>query len=511
MKAAKLLLILALIGLLDSSYLTYEHYDASLSTCASGIFSSCNDVLTSSYSTIMGVPLALLGVLHYTILASSTLLFIKSRNRIFAQVIVLLSITGLLFSIYLVYLQAAVLSAYCIYCMISALTSFFVFTISWFSLYRYRKLLIVNVVRLIYKHMLKPVLFKIDPETIHDNFVSLGKLSGETVLLRNILAEGMSYKDSKLKQKLAGIEFSNPIGLAAGFDYNADLTQVLGSVGFGFHSVGTITNNSYEGNPKPRLGRLPKSRSLMVNKGFKNKGADQIIRNLSDKNFSVPLGISIGRTNSKKLMSQKQSVQDIVEAFTKFEKSSLNHSYYELNISCPNLYGNINFYSPKNLDELLKAIEKLKIKKPIFVKMPIEKSDKEVLQMLKVIEKYRIKGVVFGNLQKDRKHKTLDSSEVEQFTTGNFSGKPTYERSNELISLAYSHYKDRFIIVGCGGVFSAEDAYEKIRRGASLIQLITGMIFEGPQLIAKINIELLDLIEKDGYLNIEEARDASSL
>jgi dihydroorotate dehydrogenase len=137
--------------------------------------------------------------------------------------------------------------------------------------------------------------------------------------------------------------------------------------------------------------------------------------------------------------------------------------------------------------------------------MPIEKSNEEVLMMLDVISAYSPAGVIFGNLQKNRHDPAFAQNEVRKFHVGNFSGKPTYQRSNELIELAYKHYSQRLTIIGCGGVFSAQDAYKKITLGASLVQLITGMIFEGPQLIAQINLELVDLLHNDGYSHIFEA------
>ena len=223
--------------------------------------------------------------------------------------------------------------------------------------------------------------------------------------------------------------------------------------------------------------------------------------------FEFPLGVSIGKTNSVEVAgTQKDAVEDVVEAFQKFEKARLRNNYYELNISCPNLKGGVSFYPPKELNALLNAIGKLKIKKPVLVKMPIEKSDREALEMLDVIVKHKwITGVIFGNLQKDRKDPSFVQDEIKQAGVGNFSGKPTFRRSNELIKLAYSEYGKKLIIIGCGGVFTAEDAYRKIRLGATLIQMITGMIFEGPQRITQINRGLVDLLQADGYSNISEA------
>jgi dihydroorotate dehydrogenase subfamily 2 len=328
---------------------------------------------------------------------------------------------------------------------------------------------------------------------------------GKSSLIKNFLSHSNAFESSFLKQEIAGIEFKKPLGLAAGFDYDARLTQILPSLNFGFETIGTITNMPYVGNPKPRLGRLPKSKSLMVNKGFKNIGAKKVAEKLSKLNFKIPLGISIGRTNSLKLKTQKESIKDILSAFRTFENSGVDNSYYELNISCPNLYGSISFYSPKDLDELLREIEELKIKKPVFIKMPIEKSNLEVLKMLDVIAKHNIKGVIFGNLQKNRNDPSIDKNEVSKFKTGYFSGKPTEKRSNELIKLAYKNYKEKLIIVGCGGVFNASDAYKKMKLGASLVQLITGLIYEGPFLVSDINKELINLLKQDGFKNISEA------
>ena len=242
----------------------------------------------------------------------------------------------------------------------------------------------------------------------------------------------------------------------------------------------------------------------MVNKGFRNLGAQKSAEKLKKLNFEIPIGISIGRTNSAKL-NQRQSIEDIIHAFNIFEKAQVSNSYYELNISCPNLFGNVTFYTKNNLDDLLSEIDKLRLKKPVFIKMPISNSDREIQIMLDVIANHSPKGVIFGNLQRDRSHPLLIKQEIEKFKVGNFSGRPTFERSNELISLVYRNYKERFLIIGCGGVFSPEDAYKKIKLGASLVQLITGMIFEGPQIVSAINLGLVKLLEKDGYSNISQA------
>lgn len=354
--------------------------------------------------------------------------------------------------------------------------------------------------------LIKELLFKLDAQQVHEAALffgqSLGKVHAETVI-----STFFSYHNNVLTQEIDGVTYPNPVGLAAGFDYNAQLTQIISSIGFGFETIGTITNLPYEGNPKPMLGRLPRSNALMVNKGFKNQGADRIIKKLTAESFRIPLGVSIGRTNSAKLQTQEDSVSDIISAFTKFEAARPNTSYYELNISCPNLiHGNknITFYTKENLTYLVSEVAKLGISKPIYAKMPIILENDTVLELLQVLVDYKIHGVVFGNLETKRTNPALVQDEVKLFEVGNFSGKPTFERSNELIELTYKHFKDRLTIIGCGGVFSGEDAYEKIIRGASLVELITGMIYKGPMLISHINRYLARRLKQEGMSTISE-------
>jgi len=356
-----------------------------------------------------------------------------------------------------------------------------------------------------YRNVLKPLFFRFDPELIHEMHMNAGETAGKYQFTRTLTSMFFNYQDVKLRQTLAGTAFSNPIGLAAGFDYEAKLTQILPNIGFGFGSVGTITHHAYAGNPKPRLGRLPKSRSILVNKGFKNLGAKTTANKLKKYSFAVPIGVSIGQTNSPEVNTQQKAIADILYAFQEFETQNVQNAYYELNISCPNLSSPVSFYSPKNLNHLLKEVDRLKLNKPLFIKMPIKLTNKETLALCETISKHSPKGIILGNLQTNRHHPAIDQTEAAKFSIGNFSGKPTFERSNELIAFSFKHFKKRLIIIGCGGVFNADDAFAKIAAGASLVQLITGMIFEGPQLIGQINLGLTNILTTKGLKNIHEA------
>jgi len=357
-----------------------------------------------------------------------------------------------------------------------------------------------------YKTFLKPLAFRQDPEVVHETATKVGTTLGKLPLAKSLVSSLFNYKNKKLEQKVLGIKFPNPLGLAAGFDYEAQLTQILPEIGFGHHTVGSITELPYGGNKRPILGRLPKSGSLLVNKGLKSTGSEHILSHLKKLKFKIPLSISIAKTNSKKTSSDKAGIKDYIASLKLCEKASVG-DIYEINISCPNAYGGEPFTTSKKLDMLLKEVDKLKIKKPIFLKMPIDISVKQTDSLCKVASKHNVQGLVFGNLTKNRKNSEFDKKEIESMKKlkGSFSGKPTVENSNKLIKFAYKKYKSKFIIVGCGGIFTAEDAYKKIKLGASLLQLITGMIFEGPAVIGKINKGLVMLLEKDGFNSISEA------
>jgi len=505
------LLLLSIAGLIDSTYLTWEHFNNVVPPCTINhflpILSNCGEVLRSSYSVIFGIPLALTGIIQYGLILIIVLLIIYKKNLLFCFWLICQALIGTLASLYFMYLQIFIIKSICFYCTLSALISFTIFFLAYKKLIKERLTIRFFLYGFIYQKILKPIFFLFDAEFIHNFHVNLGELLGHG-FLKKIIGWKFKYTPWQLKQKLAGIDFPGLVGLATGFDYDARLTQILPSLGFGFQTVGTVTNSHYQGNPPPRLGRLPKSKSLMVNKGFKNKGAIIISQQLKNLQFEIPLGISIGITNSVEIKTIETGIKDIISAFKIFEKSGVKNSYYELNISCPNLVNakDISFYPSKNLNLLLYAVDKLRLKKPVFVKMPIEKNNQEVFSMIDVIVKHKsIKGVIIGNLQKNRKDPSLEPTEVNKFKVGNFSGKPCEQRSNELIKLAYKNYRDKLIIIGCGGIFNADDAYKKIKLGASLVQLITGMIFQGPQLISQVNLELVDLLKQDGFNNVRDA------
>lgn len=365
--------------------------------------------------------------------------------------------------------------------------------------------IVLAVVGTVYRWPIKPILFLFDPTKVHQRMTAFGERLGQSAVAKKILAATFCGTQPALKQRIAGITFNTPVGLAAGFDYEARLTQILPCIGFGFQTIGTITNLPYGGNRPPMLGRLPRSKSLMVNKGFKNLGIKATLAELAGKKFAAPIGISIGQSNLPQINTLEKAVADILIAFTAVEKSKVPLCYYELNVSCPNLKTGFSFYLPENLEQLLRNVTSIKLTRPIFIKMPISISETEIIQMLNIIKCSNVAGVIIGNLQKNRRDPVLVQAEVAKFKVGNFSGLPTQKRSDELISLAHKIFEGEKVIIGCGGIFSAEDAYRKVKLGASLVQLITGLVYQGPQLASEINIELEGLLKQDGCLSLAAA------
>lgn len=369
-----------------------------------------------------------------------------------------------------------------------------------------------KVINFAYQNIFKPLLFLCDPEKVHNRFTKIGSLLGKNRFTRKLLKSILRYNNLMLRQNLFGVEFINPIGLSAGFDYDGYMTEILGSVGFGFESMGTVTYKYYEGNKKPRLVRLPKSRSLLVNKGFKSEGIKKVLThspNFEDKDINI--GISIGATNSPETSTSKTQIEDILSSFKYLtsHKKAENFAYYELNISCPNVLGVGTLAEPKQLREILFKIREIGIKKPLFVKFQLEIDWRLARELIEIMIEHKVDAIILSNLLKNKENFEFKKQEIEKIIKkdlkGNFSGKCTQELSNELISKTYKEFGDRIKIIGVGGVFCAEDAYEKIKRGASLVGLITGMIYEGPQVVGEINEGLARLLKEDGYKNISEA------
>ncbi len=355
------------------------------------------------------------------------------------------------------------------------------------------------IIRFFYTHILKPLFFCFDPELVHNRMLVVGVFLGSNPITRGLTGMLFDYRNPVLNQTLCGIRFTNPIGLSAGFDKNAILTHILPSVGFGFAETGSITGEPCAGNPGRHLWRLPKDKSLMVYYGLKNVGAEKISERLRSEKFQIPVGISVAKTNSPATVDVSAGVRDYVKAFKLFSDVG---AYTTINISCPNAFGGQPFSDPQLLEQLLAQTDAIITRKPTFLKLSPDLSSDELNAILDVSAHHKIDGFICTNLIKDRTRvKALENLPQQ----GGISGKLIENRSNEQLSHVYRATQGKKIIIGCGGIFTARDAYRKIRLGASLLQLITGMIYEGPQVISQINQGLVRFLKRDGFNSISEA------
>jgi dihydroorotate dehydrogenase len=357
----------------------------------------------------------------------------------------------------------------------------------------------------LYEKLLKPILFSQDPEKVHDAFTFWGHLFGTIPPARWKLALFYRYRHPALRQTVAGIRFENPVGLAAGFDKDCRLMDVLPSVGFGYEEVGSITAEPYAGNPKPRLVRLPADKSIIVYYGLKNKGAKAVRPLLLNKRFRFPVGVSVAKTN-REFTGDKEKLDDWIKGISLMKDAG---DYLTINVSCPNTYDPNNYCDPKLLEKLLFRIdnEKLAFGKPIFLKITADLSENQADEIIRIAAPRKwITGFVVSNLVKDRATVKLKSPrELHEHHKGGLSGKVQQPKALALVRHFRKRAGDRFVLIGCGGIFTAEDAYAYIKAGANLVQLITGMIYKGPGVIKEINKGLVRLLEKDGYTNISQA------
>ncbi len=351
--------------------------------------------------------------------------------------------------------------------------------------------------------LIRPLLFKIDSETIHNKMLALGGFL-HSMGLDKALSPIYNYENQSLEQKVFGLDFKNPVGLAAGFDKQARIVDFLPNLGFGFLNVGDVSSLPWPGNPKPRLFRLPKDQALINRLGQNNKGAEFLAGKIKHRKVSIPLGVSLVKTPDPNILGDK-AVEDFVASFKILYPLA---DFSVLNVSCPNTAEGKTFEDPSALNDLLIEITKAKfeskINKPILIKISPDLAFEELEKVLQVCESHKIDGYILTNTTKSREGLKTPTDIIERIGKGGLSGRPLRQKSTELIRHAYKILK-RPCIIGLGGINSAETAYEKIKAGASLLQVYTGLVYEGPGLVKKINKGLVEFLKRDGFENISEA------
>ena len=339
-------------------------------------------------------------------------------------------------------------------------------------------------------NILRPLIFKFSPEVAHS-------LAIKALKLNNI--PYTKPKDNHiLETTFCEKKLSSPIGVAAGFDKNAEVYNPLFNLGFGFVEVGTITPKPQFGNPKPRVFRLEEDEALINRLGFNNSGSERISQTIKENNKKGFLGINIGPNKDS-----TNRIDDYLICFRKFYNLA---DYITINISSPNTENLRDFH---NQDELNSLIDKLKNEKkelnsniPLAIKVSPDLNDDQINEVSKIIMEQEI-GIIIVSNTTDKNRENLKN--INKLEKGGLSGKPIEKISNEAISKFYKILKDKTKIIGVGGVSNGQDAFEKIISGATLVQLYTGMVYRGPRIASKISTELIDLLKNKGFKNVSEA------
>ncbi len=336
-----------------------------------------------------------------------------------------------------------------------------------------------------YKRILRPIFFLFDPEKIHHVVFSLIKFTQAIPGIGFITKRIFYVDDAKLKRTVFGIEFPNPVGLAAGFDKNALLYKELSNFGFGFIEIGTITPLGQEGNPKPRMFRLPADQGLINRMGFNNEGLDAAIERLKSKPKHLIVGGNIGKN---KITPNEEAVSDYEKCF---EGLFPYVDYFVVNVSSPNTPNLRALQEKEPLKALLNHLQELNRKKknlkPILLKIAPDLTNEQLDDIVEIVQETGIAGVIANNTTISREHLQTPTAELDRIGAGGLSGKPLTKRSNEVIKYLSDKSNKSFPIIGVGGIHSAKDALDKLEAGASLVQLYTGFIYEGPALVKEIN------------------------
>jgi len=338
---------------------------------------------------------------------------------------------------------------------------------------------------------LRSLIFKIDPEIAHTLAIKSLKLN----LTSNIFDENKS--DPMFETALFGKKIDNPIGIAAGFDKNAEVYNSLFKLGFGFVEVGTITPLEQYGNPKPRVFRLVEDEALINRLGFNNLGSQNVNSRIRSNLPEGLLGINIGPNKDT-----KDRLSDYLIGLRTFHDIA---DYIVVNISSPNTENLRNFHEEKKFDELMNTIEKekvkLKSKIPIVVKISPDIEDDQINLISEILLKYKVSAIIISNITEGNRENLKN---ILKYQKGGLSGKPLEEESNKLIAKFYNLLKNKIEIIGVGGVDSGKNAYKKFLAGASYVQLYTGMVFQGPNIVGKIKKELKELLINEGVKNFRE-------
>ncbi|MEK6281181.1 MAG: quinone-dependent dihydroorotate dehydrogenase [Acidobacteriota bacterium] len=358
---------------------------------------------------------------------------------------------------------------------------------------------------MLYRSWLRPLLFRLPAETAHE--LALHSLSIIPKLTKSLLGE--RYRRSPFgKLRRFGLTFTNPVGLAAGFDKDGIALESLAALGFGFIEAGTVTYHPQPGNERPRLFRLPRDQALINRAGFNNRGARAFAKHVVGNKPDCVLGVSIGKS---KKVSLEEAVKDYVKSFeTVFPVAD----YIAVNVSSPNTPRLRELQHASYLEELLSALQDRntqlanrsgQTELPILVKLSPDLSDEEFTEIVRVVQRNNVAGLIATNTTTGRSGLKTDADRIRAVGDGGLSGAPLRRRSTNVVATLHNLTGGSMAIIGVGGIFTADDAWQMISAGASLIQIYTGFIYEGPTIVREINEGLRSIISREGFVSLDEA------
>jgi dihydroorotate dehydrogenase len=359
---------------------------------------------------------------------------------------------------------------------------------------------------MLYKHILKPLLFRMDPEKAHhltiDGLHTAAEIPGMKALLNGLYG---TQPSKELMSSLWGLQFANPIGLAAGLDKNGVAIPGFSRIGFGFMEVGTVTPKPQTGNELPRLFRLPQDSALINRMGFNNVGVESMAQHLKEAGkHTIPVAVNIGKNKATPNEQAEEDYRACIRGLYEYG------DFFVVNISSPNTPDLRSLQHGDDLSRLLAAVrDEMKqqhckhggAEKPVLVKIAPDLQIEEIAYMVQTIQASGVSGIIASNTTISREGLT----HMHKGETGGLSGRPLTERSTQLIHTLYAQTRGKLPIIGSGGIFTAEDAYNKICAGASLVEVYTALIYEGPGLIRRLNEGLKALLHKNGFAHVSEA------
>ncbi|MBO7143205.1 MAG: quinone-dependent dihydroorotate dehydrogenase [Salinivirgaceae bacterium] len=335
-----------------------------------------------------------------------------------------------------------------------------------------------------YKRIIRPLLFRIDPERIH-GVINTGLKVARCVGIGKVMDWCYNPRCLQMETEFCGIKFPNKIGIAAGFDKNAEVYKMLGNMGFGHVEIGTVTPRPQPGNPKPRLFRLPADSALINRMGFNNKGVENAVKNLRRRNHKIVIGGNIGKNSST---PNEKAVDDYVACFQALYDYV---DYITVNVSCPNVTNLRELQGQESLERILSALAEQRrqkaVYKPILLKISPDLNFQQIDESLVIIERYGIDGIVAANTSTTRNGLKTSEERIKEIANGGLSGQPLRDRSVEITRYISQKTGGKLPIIGVGGTMSPADAVAKLEAGATLVQVFTGFIYYGPKLAKDVN------------------------